>query len=294
LAVVVASGVAGWAGAVACRLAAATVLEHIYRDRHAYREFFSLAPRAIAALERLADVLERRPIAGAPESPADRERVHLLAEIDQAIRCGRHSEAAALLDGFETRFAEDPALPAHRERLAAARREDVEGHVAQIYAARQVNDADRVLELYRAVESSLELDRRGSLGRELAKWFLEVIYRRMRAGRIQAEVVHLAAQVADTFGATVEGASLRASLPTLRRSVGLCPRCAQPYTGMASACPQCLAAAAGEPAPGGESSGPLPDAEADFPGNPPEASDGQDAGWLQYNEDDGDDRVPQA
>ena len=31
---------------------------------------------------------------------------------------------------------------------------------------------------------------------------------------------------------TVEGASVRASLPTLRRSVGLCPRCAQPYTAL--------------------------------------------------------------
>jgi hypothetical protein len=44
------------------------------------------------------------------------------------------------------------------------------------------------------------------------------------------------------FCHTVEGASLRASLPTLRRSAGLCPRCAQPYTGLANACPQCLAA----------------------------------------------------
>ena len=37
-----------------------------------------------------------------------------------------------------------------------------------------------------------------------------------------------------------QGASVRAALPTLRRSVGLCPRCAQPYTGVAEACPRCL------------------------------------------------------
>ena len=53
-------------------------------------------------------------------------------------------------------------------------------------------------------------------------------------------MVQLAARFAENFAATVEGASVRASLPTLRRSVGLCPRCAQPYIGVADACPNCL------------------------------------------------------
>jgi hypothetical protein len=53
-------------------------------------------------------------------------------------------------------------------------------------------------------------------------------------------VVVLAAQVSEIFGATPDGASVRAALPTLRRSVGLCPRCAQPYVGSAAACPRCL------------------------------------------------------
>ena len=57
-------------------------------------------------------------------------------------------------------------------------------------------------------------------------------------------MVQLAARFAESFAATVEGASVRASLPTLRRSVGLCPRCAQPYIGVADACPNCLKGAA--------------------------------------------------
>jgi hypothetical protein len=76
---------------------------------------------------------------------------------------------------------------------------------------------------------------------------LKLIHIRLRSGKIQPDVALLAGRVADVFSHTVEGASLRASLPTLRRSVGLCPRCAQPYTGIADACPSCLAPRAQPP-----------------------------------------------
>jgi hypothetical protein len=68
-----------------------------------------------------------------------------------------------------------------------------------------------------------------------------LIHIRLRSGKIQPDVAILAGRVAEIFSHTVEGASLRASLPTLRRSAGQCPRCAQPYTGIADACPACLA-----------------------------------------------------
>ena len=123
--------------------------------------------------------------------------------------------------------------PGHQEQMA------------QLDAARKVNDPARVIELYQGIVPSLDAERREELARDLAKWFLELIHRRLRTGKIQAEVVLLATQVAETFGATVEGASMRAALPTLRRSVGLCPRCAQPYTGTADACPQCSAGVSG-------------------------------------------------
>jgi predicted amidophosphoribosyltransferase len=63
---------------------------------------------------------------------------------------------------------------------------------------------------------------------------------RSRLWIIQVDVATLAGRVAEDFAHTTEGASLRASLPTLRRSAGLCPRCAQPYTGIADACRDCL------------------------------------------------------
>jgi hypothetical protein len=61
---------------------------------------------------------------------------------------------------------------------------------------------------------------------------------------MRADVAVLAARVALSLDDTPEGASLRASLPTLRRAAGLCARCGQPYTGIAEACPICQSAAA--------------------------------------------------
>src|SRR5262249_8982800 len=82
---------------------------------------------------------------------------------------------------------------------------------------------------------------------DVAAWFLSAIHRRLRTGKIQADVVSLAGRFADAFATTVEGASVHAALPTLRRSVGLCPRCAQPYIGIADACPKCLGFATNPP-----------------------------------------------
>ena len=69
---------------------------------------------------------------------------------------------------------------------------------------------------------------------------MALIQKRLRAGTIRIDVVELAAKVAERFDHTSEGASLRAALPTLRRSAGLCARCGKPYTGIADACPVCL------------------------------------------------------
>lgn len=244
LATVLAWGIAGGAAALACRLAEAAWTARAERSARRDERVIGLAERAIAALERLAATRADRPADGGghPVNPPEPDpRARLLTEIAEAERSGRFDAAAALLDELADRFPGDPAIAAIRPRIEAGRAAEAEGHLARIEAARRVNDPASVLELYRTVAAWLEAERRGELERELAAWFRELIFRRLRAGRIQPDVVDLATQVAETFAATVEGASLRASLPTLRRSVGLCPRCAQPYTGAAAACPRCLA-----------------------------------------------------
>ncbi len=72
---------------------------------------------------------------------------------------------------------------------------------------------------------------------------MAMIQKRLRGGAMRPDVAILAARVAESLDATPEGASLRAALPTLRRSAGLCARCGEPYTGLADACPKCLATA---------------------------------------------------
>ena len=120
----------------------------------------------------------------------------------------------------------------------------MQDRLAELKAARDVNDPVRALVLYEEIAPLLEDEHRGSLRSEVAQWFLTAIYRRLRSGKIQVEVVELATRFATSFAATTEGASVQAALPTLRRSAGLCPRCAQPYTGVAKACPDCLRNAA--------------------------------------------------
>ena len=293
LAITLVFAVTGRVVAIAGRLVESAIRARSQRAMRSQEAILALATRAVSAFENLVEDLERRPIVDAPQGPLDADRSRFLAEIGQAARTGDWSAVESLLDEFDACFPGDPAGAGLRERLDAGRREQMLGHLAQIDAARQVNDAERVLELYRTVESSLEFDRRGELERELSQWFLHLIHRRLHIVPIQADVVRLATEVAVTFGGTGEGASLRASLPMLRRSVGLCPRCAQPYRGTAAACPKCLGAAGG-PAPGRPDSEPGSDPDDPQFERGPITDDGQDAGWMRYDEDDRDDQDPPA
>ena len=110
---------------------------------------------------------------------------------------------------------------------------------SQILARTAVTD----IELHDEVKPLIESEALRALDVDLAKWFMMLIHRRLRSGTVKADVALLAGRVAASFDGTPEGASLRASLPTLRRAAGLCARCAQPYTGIADACPACLTGA---------------------------------------------------
>ena len=117
----------------------------------------------------------------------------------------------------------------------------------RIDAARQVNDSEGAMALRDDLARVVSIDVLKEVDQSLVKWLMSLIQRRLRGGSIRPDVVELASRVAERFGATIEGASLKAALPTLRRSAGLCPRCAEPYTGVADACPKCLVAT--NPAP---------------------------------------------
>jgi len=240
--VITAYSLAGMGTFALSRLLAAVItayFEHLVLDAQNLSE---QTDRGVVAFERLVRALESWNGPVAPGRVAIDDRTRSLAEIERSIRASLWDQAATMLDDFAAEYPDDPALAELREELANARREVSREHFAQLEAAREVNDPDRVFEIYHALVPSLETEARIPLDRELAKWFLTLIHRRLRTGTIQTDVVHLASRFSEVFATTVEGASVRAALPTLRRSVGLCPRCSQPYAGTAEACPKCLTA----------------------------------------------------
>lgn len=182
---------------------------------------------------------ERAPVTG--EDPARRSAIDA---IHRAIRDKEWSEADRLVETLRAEGTLDPDLDRLSMTVENGRNEAIESQLERIKASQEVGDSERVLDLYQDAARLLDPMSRKSLEDDLARWFMNHIQRRLRSGTIQAEVVTLTARVSEIFGGTAEGASLRAGLPTLRRTVGLCPRCGGPYVGASDACPVCLGAAA--------------------------------------------------
>jgi hypothetical protein len=237
---VLAFSLAGWGIAALARAAAAAILAYLEWVARISEHVSSRASEGLALLERMAERLEQRgeSVRSSPASGVDRARS--MAEIMRAVKAADWFEAETRLSDFEASFPDDPELPLLKDELARTRNDTITSGFDELTAARAVNDSDRVLEIHQSLVRSLDYKSRDALDRDLGKWFLGLIHRRLRTGKVQADVVQLAARFAEAFANTVEGASVRASLPTLRRSVGLCPRCAQPYIGVADACPNCL------------------------------------------------------
>jgi hypothetical protein len=237
---ILAYGLAGLAWAALARMTAAAISEYLDRVASASADLLALAARGVADLDRIADILAdgRGPQMQIDQTALD--RTNRLDEIRRAIRTSQWAHAQSLLGAFAAEFPDDSRQPALESELHQARHNARQQHSANLEAAREVNDPDRVLDCYELLVGAIDSDARAALDRDLGKWFLALIHRRLRATKIQPDVVQLAARFAQAFASTVEGASVRAALPTLRRSIGLCPRCGSPYGGVGDACPKCL------------------------------------------------------
>ncbi len=212
--------------------------------------FLRIQTNQAESLKRIAAVLESQ----TAQATGQPKFVHLpdpdVSEtIREAIRERRWDDAANLLNAFKDAHPDQPEASRLGSELIEAQRAAREELLGKIEAARGVNEPERVLDLRDDLKPLIELETLQTLDRDLAKWFMLLIHRRLRAGSVGPEVAALAGRVAENLDATPEGASLRASLPTLRRAAGLCPRCAEPYRGIADACPVCLKGAPEPPMP---------------------------------------------
>lgn len=198
-----------------------------------------IAHRVAPALERIASALERSATAGQVVDG----RASSLAELRLAIREGEFGRAEELLAAFVEAEPRAPEAAAIAEELAKARGIAIVDRRKKLDASRSANDADAVLTFRDELAGMLAPGDLEALDRDVLRWIMGLLMKRMRTGTVRADVAGLASRVAGSFGHRPEGASLRASLPTLRRSAGLCPRCAEPYEGVEDACPKCLAGA---------------------------------------------------
>jgi hypothetical protein len=221
-------------------MTAAAVREYLDRVAQVSNDLLALAARGVADLDRIAQVLGHGGALALQADQSGPDRTSLLAEIQRATRAAQWAEAHSLLRAFAAEYPDDSRRAALEAELEKARHSVNQQQLAKLEAARDVNDPEGVLESYQVLVGSIEPDARAALDRDLAKWFLALIHRRLRTTKIQPDVVRLASRFAEAFASTVEGASVRAALPTLRRSVGLCPRCGSPYAGIGDACPKCF------------------------------------------------------
>jgi hypothetical protein len=252
LAILIASGVAG--------LAAGRVLSALARFVDAQYRRAEAVARGVAwceeslgpALVRLAERLEAPGVAAGAGAPQPGDPRSELAELRRAIAGREWALAEGLVRDFAANYPAHPAAGRLGGELAAGREAATQELMARLDAAREANDPDRVLEVRDQLTLLVAAEPLRGLDRDLGQWFLRVIQKRLRAGGMKPDIAHLAARVAAALDTTPEGASLRASLPTLRRSAGLCARCGEPYAGTADACPKCVtAAAAATPPPVG-------------------------------------------
>ena len=145
------------------------------------------------------------------------------------------------------------ALALERERPAAppGPRPAIEELEARLAAARGADDPDRVIDCRDALTEHLRGEALHDLDQKVVSWLVGRVRARARSGTPSGATAAaaLAARVAESFGDSPEAASLRAALPSLRRSAGLCPRCAGPNPEATALCPRCAGGAAPVPLP---------------------------------------------
>lgn len=236
----------GWVAGQFLRLSAAWIDLALDRVETMRRMAEQIGRQVVPALERLADAREQP-----PPAPADDGRARAGAEVRHAIEEGRWGQAQRLAQVFSRDFPDAAEADQLAAEAARGRGEAIAALRARLDASREANDPDTVLALHDELGRLLDEVPRTDLDRQVIAWLMGLIQKRMWTGTVRADVVELAARAADRFGHTREGASLRASLPILRRSAGLCPRCAQPYAGIDDACPSCLAGGLPSPPPEG-------------------------------------------
>jgi hypothetical protein len=233
---------AGWVADRILRASAELIGLLVELTESASKTTAILEQQVAPSLARISLAVERftRDPALIKSEDGDRGKEIAIAGIRQAIDENRWERANRLIKSLRRDFPDAPESDDLAEELADAREQAVDELKARLDASRIANDPDQVISYRDELTLLLRGEELRELDRQIVVWLMALLQKRLRVGSVRPEVVELAARVASSFGDTPEGASLRAALPTLRRSAGLCPRCSGPYAGTEDACPNCL------------------------------------------------------
>lgn len=207
--------------------------------------------RLARAIDRLSELIEERMLplleriasttasATVSTEGVGEKRVEAIIAARESIARGDWARARVLVENLEV---ENPEIAVRlTAELAEARRTSADRLRSRIDSAREADDAEQAVALRDELQAVLEDAPDRELDRSLAHWIMSRIQNRLLHPPIGVEVPRWAALAAERFADTKDGASLRKALPILRRSAGLCPRCAEPFPGEEDACPACLA-----------------------------------------------------
>lgn len=201
----------------------------------------------VPAIQRLAKSLDNRAAAADPATapppaipPARNPEQLALDAIRATISREQWEQARRQILSFVERFPNSLHAAGLSEQFELARRQKVQSLRQALAAAQQSSDAGAALEARDQLTQYLSGDTLAKLDDEVVAWLVQHIRAKLLAGRAK-EVVRLAEQVAETFADVAGTAPLRQSLPTLRRSAGLCPSCGHPYDIELPECPECQA-----------------------------------------------------
>ena len=230
---IVGFGLGGWVAGRLMKASAELIDLLIDGADAAWRTADLIELRMIPTLGRIANALEKT-------DPAAQGNAS--ATIRKAIADGRWEDAERLIESLARDSQAASEASALGDELGRARDRVIETHRQEMEAGRAANDPDRVIDARDALTLHLRGERLVDLDRQLVRWLVTLLQGWVRSGRRAHDAALLASRVAETFGDTAEGASLRAALPNLRRKAGLCPRCGRPFQGSASAdaCPRCV------------------------------------------------------
>jgi hypothetical protein len=174
-------------------------------------------------------------------SAAADARQRAIESMRDAMRRDSWDQARKVASEFAERFPEAPDAKDLTAQVEAALARKVKSLRDQLDQMERAGDCEGLLNVRDRLSAYLDGTELYQVDRRVAHWTAKHLRDALVAGRAK-EVIQLAERVVDAVGDTTqEGAQVRASLPTLRRSAGLCPECGQPSDTSLARCAACEA-----------------------------------------------------